>query len=143
MSQKRGYEILILLTYIAMSAVCIYLQFFSQGQAGSISNLIVNVTMLVISGIILTACVIGGLIPTSSVTADLITVSERIEEDAKTARGYLWDKYLKDKDDLFEDRRLLKNYKGLQILFPNFSLFSRRYSSNLPSSMARRMSAIR
>ncbi len=114
MSRKRGYEILILLTYIAMSAVCIYLQFFSEGQAGSLSNLIVNVTMLVISGIILAGCVIGGLIPASSVTADLITVSERIEEDAKTARGYLWDKYIKDKDDLFEDKRLLKNYKDFK-----------------------------
>ena len=114
MSRKRGYEILILLIYIAMGAVCIYLQFFSVGQSGSLSNLIVNVVMLVISGIILAACTIGGLIPASSVTADLIDVSERIEEDAKTSREYLWDKYLKDKDDLFEDKRLLKNYKDFK-----------------------------
>ena len=114
MSRKRGYEILILLTYIAMSAVCIYLQFFSQNQAGSLSNLIVNVTMLVISGIILAGSCFGGLIPASSVTADLIAVSERIEEDAKTAHGYLWDKYIKDKDDLFEDKRLLRNYKDFK-----------------------------
>ena len=111
MSRKRGYEVLILLTYIAMGAVCIYLQFFSSGQSGSLSNLIVNVVMLVISGIILAACTIGCLIPASSVTADLIEVSEKIEEDAKTSREYLWDKYLKDKDELFTDRRLLKNYK--------------------------------
>ncbi len=114
MSRKRGYEVLILFTYIAMSAVCIYLQFFSKGQQGSLANLIVNVTMLVISGIILGASTIGGLIPASSMTADLITVSERIEEDAKTARGYLWDKYIKDKDDMFEDRRLLKNFKDFK-----------------------------
>ncbi len=114
MSRKRGYEILILLTYIAMGAVCIYLQFFSAGQSGSLSNLIVNVVMLVISGIILAACTIGGLIPASSMTADLIDVAERIEDDAKTSREYLWDKYLKDKDDLFEDKRLLKNYKDFK-----------------------------
>jgi hypothetical protein len=114
MSRKRGYEVLILLTYIAMSAVCIYLQFFSTGQQGSLANLIVNVTMLVISGIILAVSTLGGLLPASSMTADLITVSERIEEDAKTARGYLWDKYIKDKDDLFVDRRLLKNYKDFR-----------------------------
>ena len=111
MSYKRGYEVLILLTYIAMGAVCVYLQFFSVGQSGSLSNLIVNVVMLVISGIILAACTIGGLLPASSMTADLIFVSEKIEEDAKTSHGYLWDKYNKDKDELFIDKRLLKNYK--------------------------------
>ncbi len=114
MSRKRGYEILILLTYIAMGAVCIYLQFFSASQSGSLSNLIVNVTMLVISGIILATCTLGSLIPTSSVTADLIEVAERIEEDAKTSRGYLWDKYMKDKDDLFIDKRLLKSYRDFR-----------------------------
>jgi hypothetical protein len=114
MSRKRGYEVLILITYIAMSAVCIYLQFFSPNQSGSLSNLIVNVTMLVIAGIIFAGCIIGGLIPASSVTADLIEVSERIEEDAKTAHGYLWDKYLRDRDDMFEDRRLLKNFKDFK-----------------------------
>ena len=114
MGRKRGYEILILFTYIAMSAVCIYLQFFTKGQSGSLSNLIVNVTMLIISGIILAGCVMGALIPASSMTADLIAVSERIEEDAKTAHGYLWDKYLKDKDDLFVDKKLLKNYKDFK-----------------------------
>ena len=111
MSYKRGYEVLILLTYIAMGAVCVYLQFFSVGQSGSLSNLIVTVVMLVISGIILAACTIGGLLPASSMTADLIFVSEKIEEDAKTSHGYLWDKYNKDKDELFIDKRLLKNYK--------------------------------
>ena len=111
MSYKRGYEVLILLTYIAMGAVCVYLQFFSVGQSGSLSNLIVNVVMLVISGIILAACTIGGLLPASSMTADLLFVSEKIEEDAKTSHGYLWDKYSKDKDELFIDKRLLKNYK--------------------------------
>ena len=114
MGRKRGYEILILFTYIAMSAVCIYLQFFTKGQSGCLSNLIVNVTMLIISGIILAGCVMGALIPASSMTADLIAVSERIEEDAKTAHGYLWDKYLKDKDDLFVDKKLLKNYKDFK-----------------------------
>ncbi len=114
MSRKRGYEILILLTYIAMGAVCIYLQFFSVGQSGSLSNLIVNVVMLVIAGVIFATCTLGGLLPASSVTADLIDVAERIEDDAKVSHDYLWDKYEKDKDDLFEDKRLLKNYKDFK-----------------------------
>lgn len=114
MSRKRGYEILILLTYIAMGAVCIYLQFFTVGQAGSLENLIVNVVMLVTVGIILTACTVGGLLPASSLTSDLIEVSMRIEEDAKTSHDFLWDSYLEDKDDLFTDPRLLKNYRDFK-----------------------------
>ena len=111
MNRRRGYEILILITYIAMSAVCIYLQFFSKSQAGSLSNLIVNVTMLVISGIILSSCVFGSLIPAASLTFDLTLVGERIEEDAKNAHEYLWDKYMRDKDDMFADKRLLKQFR--------------------------------
>ncbi len=111
MSRKKGYELLILITYIAMSAVCIYLQFFSKSQAGSLSNLIVNVTMLVIAGVILASCTFGSLLPTASMTADLIEVAERFEEDAKTAHEYLWDKYRRDKDDMFEDKRLLRQFR--------------------------------
>jgi hypothetical protein len=111
MNRRRGYEVLILITYLAMSAVCIYLQFFSKSQAGSVSNLIVNVTMLVIAGIILASCVFGSLIPTASMTADLIEAGERFEEDAKTAHEYLWDKYKRDKDDIFSNKRLLKQFR--------------------------------
>ncbi len=114
MKRRGGYEILILLTYVAMSGVCIYLQFFSKRQAGSLSNLIVNVGMLVIAGVILATCTMGSLIPVASMTRDLIVVARRIEEDAKNSHEYLWGKYLKDKDDLFEDRRLLKNYKDFK-----------------------------
>ena len=114
MKRRGGYEILILLTYVAMSGVCIYLQFFSKRQAGSLSNLIVNVGMLVIAGVILATCTMGSLIPAASMTRDLIVVARRIEEDAKNSHEYLWGKYLKDKDDLFEDRRLLKNYKDFK-----------------------------
>lgn len=114
MKRRGGYEILILLTYVAMSGICIYLQFFSKRQAGSLSNLIVNVGMLVIAGVILAACAMGSLLPVASMTRDLIVVARRIEEDAKNSHEYLWGKYLKDKDDLFEDRRLLKNYKDFK-----------------------------
>ena len=115
MSRKRGYEILILLTYLAMSAVCIYLQFFSKNQAGGLENLIVNVTMLVIAGIIFASCVFGSLLPTASMTADLIEVAQRFEEDAKTSHNYLWDQYINNKDDIFEDKRLLRHFKDYKL----------------------------
>lgn len=115
MSRKRGYEILILITYLAMSAVCIYLQLFSKNQAGGLENLIVNVTMLVIAGIIFASCVFGSLLPTASMTADLIEVAQRFEEDAKTSHNYLWDQYINNKDDIFEDKRLLRHFKDYKL----------------------------
>lgn len=115
MSRKRGYEILILITYLAMSAVCIYLQFFSKNQSGGLENLIVNVTMLVIAGIIFASCVFGSLLPTASMTADLIEVAQRFEEDAKTSHNYLWDQYINNKDDIFEDKRLLRHFKDYKL----------------------------
>ena len=115
MSRKRGYEILILITYLAMSAVCIYLQFFSKNQAGGLENLIVNVTMLVIAGIIFASCVFGSLLPTAAMTADLIEVAQRFEEDAKTSHNYLWDQYINNKDDIFEDKRLLRHFKDYKL----------------------------
>ncbi len=115
MGRKRGYEILILLTYIAMSGVCIYLQFFSENQSGSLYNLIVNVTMLVIVGAILTSSCFGALLPVSSITADLIRVTEKIDEDAKNSHDYLWGKYVKEKDDLFRDKRLLNLFRDYKL----------------------------
>ncbi len=115
MSRKRGYEILILLTYIAMSGVCIYLQFFYKNQAGSLSNLIVNVTMLVLVGAILTSSCLGSLLPVASITADLIRVTEKIDEDAKNSHDYLWTKYGREKEELFRDFRLLSCYRDYQV----------------------------
>ncbi|SFC86886.1 MotA/TolQ/ExbB proton channel family protein [Butyrivibrio sp. YAB3001] len=111
MGRTRKYEILILLTYIAMSGVCVYLQFFSKNQAGSLANLIVNITMLVLVGAILTSCAFSALLPTMSITSDLSRVTAKIEEDALHAHEYLWAIYNKDKEELFHDKRLLKQYK--------------------------------
>ena len=115
MRRTKFYEILILITYIAMSAVCVYLQFFSSGQSGSLSNLIVNVTMLIIAGAVFAACILGSLIPTASVTADLLSAGAKFEEDAKTAHDYLWEKYVQNKDEIFHDRRLLKQFKDYKL----------------------------
>lgn len=114
MGKTRGYEILILLTYIAMSAVCIYMQFFSKNQTGDLTNLIVNVTMFVIVAAILTSCTFGSLVPTAKITADLIRVTEKIESDAKHSHSYLWEKYSEEKSELFEESRLQKQYRDYQ-----------------------------
>ena len=43
MRNGKLYEVWILITYIAVVAVCIWLNLFSEGQAGGMANLIVNV----------------------------------------------------------------------------------------------------
>ena len=127
MSRKRGYEILLLITYIGLSAVCVYLQFFSQNQAGSLTNLIVNVTMFIIVAAILAACVFGSLLPVSAMTADLIRVTEKIENDAMHSHEFLFDKYQKDKDELFEDKRLVKQYRDYNYELERMSYCDEEY----------------
>ncbi len=114
MSRKRGYEILLWITYFAMAAVCIYLNFFTVGQAGNITNLIVNVLMFVIVAVILFSCSGGSLRPVSRMTADLIRVTEKIENDAKHTHKFLWEKYNEDKEELFQDRILARQYQDYQ-----------------------------
>ncbi len=127
MSRKRGYELLILLTYIAMSGVCVYLHFFSGSQAGGIENLIVNIAMLIIVGIILTSAVFGSLLPVASITADLMRVTDKIEDDAKSSHEYLWKRYSKEKEELFHDMKLLKNYKDYKHELERIALSDNTY----------------
>ena len=97
MSRKRGYEVLILITYLAMVVVCVYLNFFTKTQAGNLTNMIVNIAMFVIAGLILLFSVTGSLIPVSGITADLIKVTKKIENDAMHTHRFLWEKYSEDK----------------------------------------------
>ena len=127
MSRKRGYEVLLLITYIALSAVCVYLQFFSKRQAGDLTNLIVNVIMFIIVGAILASTTFGSLLPVSAITADLIRVTEKIENDAMNSHEFLWDKYKRDKDELFNDKRLLKQYRDYEYELERISLSDKTY----------------
>lgn len=114
MRKKRGYELLIWITYIAMAAVCIYLNFFTVSQAGNITNVIVNIAMFVIVAVILFFCTSGSLLPTAHITADLIRVTDKIENDAKHTHRFLWEKYNEEKEELFQDRILVRQYQDYQ-----------------------------
>ncbi len=106
---KKGYEALIVITYIAMAVVCVCLNLFGKNIA--IPNIIINGAMFVIVGLVFIVSITGSLIPIAGITADLIAVSERIEEDAKHSHRFLWEKYREDKDELFRDRILRDRYK--------------------------------
>lgn len=114
MHRKRGYELLILITYIAMALVCLYLNFFTKTQAGDFTNLIVNILMFVIVAAILFFSTMGSLLPTARITSDLIRVTDKIEDDAKHTHRFLWEKYNEDKEELFHDRVLTRQYQDYQ-----------------------------
>ena len=127
MRRAKGYELLILITYIALAAVCIYLNLFSKGQTGDITNIIVNVLMFVIVGIILLFSVTGSLRPTSRLAGDLREVTDKIENDAKHSHRYLWEKYRDEKEELFRDRTLISRYRDYQYELERIVLNDKTY----------------
>ncbi|MCR5024778.1 MAG: MotA/TolQ/ExbB proton channel family protein [Lachnospiraceae bacterium] len=106
---KKGYETLIVITYIAMAVVCVCLNLFGKNIA--LPNIIINGAMFVIVGLVFIVSITGSLTPIAGITADLINVSEKIEEDAKHSHRFLWEKYREDKEELFRDRILRERYK--------------------------------
>ena len=109
--RKRGYEVLLLITYIAMAAVFVYLNFFTKTQAGDLTNIIVNLVMFVLVAMILFSACVKGLLPASRMTADLIQVTTRIENDARNSHRFLWEKYREDKEELFTSNILRRQYQ--------------------------------
>ncbi|MBO5550824.1 MAG: MotA/TolQ/ExbB proton channel family protein [Lachnospiraceae bacterium] len=114
MRRTRGYEAIIIITYMAMAALCVYLNFFSKNQAGDITNLIVNIAMFVIVGLILLFSITGSLIPVAGISGDLYRVTDRIEDDAKHTHRFLWEKYSEEKEELFRDKTLIRQYQDYQ-----------------------------
>lgn len=106
---KKGYEALIVITYIAMGVVCVCLNLFGKNIA--LPNIIINGAMFVVVGLVFIVSITGSLTPIAGITADLINVSEKIEEDAKHSHRFLWEKYREDKEELFRDRILRERYK--------------------------------
>jgi len=127
MRHTKGYEAIIFFTYIALAAVCIYLNFFSHGQAGSITNLIVSAVMFVIVGFILLKAVAGSLRPASRIAKDLRLVTDRIEDDAKHSHRFLWEKYREEKEELFQDRTLISQYQDYQYELERIVLDDKTY----------------
>ena len=109
--RKRGYEVLLLFTYIAMAAVFVYLNFFTDTQAGDLTNIIVNLVMFILVAMILISACARGLLPTSRMTADLIMVTMKIENDARNSHRFLWEKYREDKEELFTSNILRRQYQ--------------------------------
>lgn len=114
MNNRKPYELWLLITYFAMLAVCVFLNFFSKGQAGGAANLIVNLIMFVLVAVILLDCYIGSFRPVAGIIKELKRVNARMEDDAKHTHHFLWEKYKDDKEEIFRVpvlREQFKDYK--------------------------------
>ncbi|MCR4909246.1 MAG: MotA/TolQ/ExbB proton channel family protein [Lachnospiraceae bacterium] len=113
MRKANRYEYLIWIVYAAMILVCIYLNIFASG-GGGLANIIVNVAMFVIVGLVFFLCQKDSLRPITIITADLLRVTGKIRHDAMNEHRFLWEKYREDKDELFETPILLKQFQDYQ-----------------------------
>ena len=112
MNNKRWYEWLLAIAFAAMIVVCLYLNLFT-GQAETLANIIVNVVMFVIVGLVFLNCDIGSFSPTNKIIDDLERATEKIRSDAMNSHQYLYKEYRSGKVDLFRTptlKRLMTDY---------------------------------
>ena len=112
MNNKRWYEWLLAITFAAMIVVCLYLNLFT-GQTESIGNIVVNVVMFVIVGLIFINCDVGSFSPTNKIIDDLNHATEKIKTDAMNSHQYLYKEYRSNKTELFKVpvlKRLITDY---------------------------------
>ena len=105
MQNRKWYEWLLTLTYIAMIALCVGLN-LTTGQKEGTANIIVNVVMFVIVGLIFLSCERNAFMPINEIIEDLEEASEKIRNDAMNSHQFLWEPYNRSKVELFQEPRL-------------------------------------
>ena len=88
MKNKKWYEWMLTAVYFAMVVVCVLLNLM-PGQREGLSNIIVNVAMFVIVGIIFLNCDINCFAPLDAMIDDLNAAAARIRRDALDIDGQL------------------------------------------------------
>ena len=109
MRNRKWYEWLLTITYIAMILLCLYLNLLSD-QKENIASIAVNIIMFIIVAIIFINCEKNSFFPTNSVIYDLRRVTAEIRRDAENSKGFLWNKYRKTKDAFFENDVLKEQF---------------------------------
>ncbi len=126
MNNKRWYEILLLLVFVAMVALCVALN-MTASQKESIPNLIVNGTMFLIVAIIFLNCWLGSFRPMGEIMADLDEATEKIRKDARDSHEYLWAPYKNNKIELFRSDRLREVYRDFLFDLDHYSASKKAY----------------
>ena len=110
MQNRRWYEWLLTLTYIAMVGLCVGLN-LTTGQKEGMANLIVNAVMFLIVGLIFLSCERNCFLPMNRLIEDLEEASEKIRNDAMNSHQFLWEPYNNSKVELFQEPRLRQQFQ--------------------------------
>ena len=110
MQNRRWYEWLLTLTYIAMVGLCVGLN-LTTGQKEGMANLIVNIVMFLIVGLIFLSCERNCFLPMNRIIEDLEEASEKIRNDAMNSHQFLWEPYNSSKVELFQEPRLRQSFQ--------------------------------
>ena len=102
---RKWYEWILTVVYIAMVGLCIYLN-FTPGHKEGLENIIVNIVMFVIVAVIFLVADFGSFFPMNSMIRDLLHATEKIKQDAMNAHSYLWEPYQSGNVTLFKNRHL-------------------------------------
>lgn len=110
MQNRRWYEWLLTMTYIAMVGLCVCLN-LTTGQKEGMANLIVNAVMFLIVGLIFLSCERNCFLPMNRIIEDLEEASEKIRNDAMNSHQFLWEPYNNSKVELFQEPRLRQQFQ--------------------------------
>lgn len=105
MKGRKWYEWFLTIVYIAMLALCVYLN-FTPGHRESIATIVVNVIMFIIVAIIFLSADLGSFSQMNSMIKDLKNASEKIRKDAMNTHSYLWEPYQTSNVKLFANGKL-------------------------------------
>lgn len=102
---RKWYEWLLTVVYIAMVGLCIYLN-FTPGHKESMESIIVNGVLFIIVAIIFLTSDFGSFSPMNSIIKDLKNATEKIRQDAMNSHAYLWEPYQSSDVKLFKNEKL-------------------------------------
>jgi len=105
MNNRKWYEWILTLVYIAMVLLCVYLN-FTKGHEESLATIIVNIVMFIIVAIIFISADFGSFGPMNSMIKDLKMATAKIKTDALNTHSFLWEPYQSSNVKLFKNDRL-------------------------------------
>lgn len=109
MHNRKWYDWLLALTYVAMVVVCILLTVLSADSL-KLSSILVNGAMFVIVAVIFIACDRNCFQPVDEMVAELTEVTAKIRKDAMNSHEFLWNQYQQSKSPLFKQEILAEQY---------------------------------
>ena len=104
---RKWYEWMLTVVFIAMVALCVYLNFM-PGHKESLASIIINAIMFIIVAIVFISTDFGKFAKMNSIITDLDYAAQKIKKDAMDGHHeYLWEPYQSSNVELFSDPALV------------------------------------